>query len=77
MVRTDRWKLINYPKIDRSQLFDLANDPAEQHDILSDPAHADVLADLRSRLLANQRAHGDPLAGGSPADPPRPPGGRP
>ena len=64
MVRGDRWKLIYYPKINRSQLFDLASDPAELHDLSADPAQAAVLADLRSRLLANQRPHGDPLAAG-------------
>ena len=30
---TDRWKLIVYPEIDRVQLFDLAADPAEMHDL--------------------------------------------
>ena len=27
MIRTDRWKLVHYPKLDRYQLFDLINDP--------------------------------------------------
>ncbi len=29
MIRTERWKLIHYPKIGRFQLFDLGNDPLE------------------------------------------------
>ena len=40
-VRDDRWKLIRYPHINKSQLFDLANDPDEMSDLSADPAHAD------------------------------------
>lgn len=62
MIRTDRWKLIDYPKIQRTQLFDLARDPAEMHDHSAHPQYAGVLADMRTRLFAEQQAHGDPLA---------------
>lgn len=61
MVRTDRWKLIHYPKLDRYQLFDLQRDPHEMQDLAGQPAHATVEADLRTRLAALQRAYGDPL----------------
>ena len=27
MIRTDQWKLVWYPEIDRTQLFDMENDP--------------------------------------------------
>jgi len=64
MVRTDRWKLIRYPKIGRWQLFDLKADPLERRDLSADPACADVMADLRARLAASQKQHGDPLARG-------------
>ncbi len=37
-VRDDRWKLIVYPQINKTQLFDLANDPAERVDLANDPA---------------------------------------
>ncbi len=30
MIRSRRWKLIHYPRIDRRQLFDLRNDPYEK-----------------------------------------------
>lgn len=62
MVRAERWKLIEYPKIRRTQLFDLASDPAEMRDLSADPACAGVLSDLRARLRAQQQFHGDPLA---------------
>lgn len=56
MVRTDRYKLIEYPKIGKRQLFDLAADSAEMHDLAEDRRHAQVVADLGRTLhegLAN------------------------
>jgi arylsulfatase A-like enzyme len=38
-VTDGRWKLIRYPKIDHTQLFDLASDPSEMKDLAADPAH--------------------------------------
>lgn len=38
-VSDGRWKLIRYPKIDHTQLFDLENDPIEMKDLAGDPAH--------------------------------------
>ena len=35
-VRTDRYKLIHYPKIGRNQLFDLKDDPYETKDLIDD-----------------------------------------
>jgi arylsulfatase A-like enzyme/predicted neuraminidase len=46
-VRDDRWKLIVYPQVNKVQLFDLRDDPAERQDLAADKAHA---AD-RDRLL--------------------------
>src|SRR5207302_11382819 len=39
-VRDDRWKLIVYPQVNKRQLFDLANDPAEINDLASSPGAA-------------------------------------
>jgi arylsulfatase A-like enzyme len=61
MIRTDRWKLIYYPHIDRVQLFDLVSDPHEMNDCSEDSALAALVDDLRGRLLAWQRQVGDPL----------------
>jgi arylsulfatase A-like enzyme len=61
MVRTERWKLIQYPKAGKVQLFDLEADPHEINDRSGDPACAEVLAKLRSKLQAWQREVGDPL----------------
>ncbi|MFH1921313.1 MAG: sulfatase/phosphatase domain-containing protein [Planctomycetota bacterium] len=64
MVRSDRWKLIHYPKIGKYQLFDLAEDPHERNDRAGNPAHAGVQNRLRLRLEAWQHEIGDPLAPG-------------
>jgi arylsulfatase A-like enzyme len=60
MIRTDRWKLIRYPLVEKYQLFDLAADPNEIHDLAADPASAGVVADLKSRLEAWRKEVGDP-----------------
>ena len=62
MIRTDRWKLIHYPKIDQYQLFDLDNDPFELKNLVADPSHANQLAVLQSQLRTWQDEVGDPVA---------------
>jgi arylsulfatase A-like enzyme len=61
MVRGDRWKLIEYPKARREQLFDLETDPLEEHDLGDNPRHEAVREQLRAELLAWQVANHDPL----------------
>jgi arylsulfatase A-like enzyme len=56
-----RWKLIRYPQIDRTQLFDLQADPFEITDLSAKPEHAARVADLLARLAEEQKALGDPL----------------
>ena len=48
-VRTDRWKLIEYPGTGEWELFDLQEDPDEIRNLASDPARAADAA-LRSEL---------------------------
>jgi N-sulfoglucosamine sulfohydrolase-like protein len=38
-IRDDRWKLIRYPLIDKTQLFDLQADPHEMTDLAGKPVH--------------------------------------
>jgi len=71
MVRTDRWKLIWYPHLDRWQLFDLKADPHEMQDLSQSPRHAKTLTALRKRLQAFQQEMGDPLCDEQDAPPPR------
>lgn len=56
-----RWKLLRYPQIDRTQLFDLQADPQELTDLSALPAHAMRVADMLTRLAAEQAAVGDSL----------------
>ena len=62
MVRSDRWKYIYYPHIDKVQLFDLKSDPHEIHDLSRVPDHAEIAADLRTRLFAWMRDNKDASA---------------
>jgi choline-sulfatase len=57
MIRSGNWKLIDYNGY-RPQLFDLAADPHELHDLAEDPAHRAV----RVRLVQKLRAEWDPDA---------------
>lgn len=50
MIRTDRWKLIRYPKIDRYQLFDLHNDPHEQRDLSELAEHQATVTKLSREM---------------------------
>lgn len=50
MIRTNQWKLIHYPLIERVQLFDLRNDPLEQNDLSDNTAYTELRLDLLKRL---------------------------
>jgi len=58
-VRHGRWKLIRYPQINRTQLFDLQEDPYELKDLSGDPAQAGRIKELVTRLEEQQRLFGD------------------
>ena len=60
-VRDDRWKLIVYPKINKTQLFDLVKDPAELHDLANEATAVgerqrltELLRDWQKRLDDHQ-----------------------
>jgi arylsulfatase A-like enzyme len=58
-VRDERWKLIRYPRIDGTQLFDLQADPDEMHNLADRPEHAAKVAELLDLMQREQRAFGD------------------
>ncbi|MGD9127887.1 MAG: sulfatase-like hydrolase/transferase [Planctomycetia bacterium] len=60
-LRDGRWKLIRYPRINRTQLFDLKDDPAETRDLSSDPAQAERVASMLDLLKKRQADFGDHL----------------
>ena len=46
------------------ELYDLENDPLEQHNLAEDPAHKEVLADMRRRMQEMMERTGSPLLTG-------------
>ena len=60
-IRVGRWKLIHYPAIGRTQLFDLQNDPQETTDLSDHPDHQGTRLDLLLQLEAERVAAADPM----------------
>jgi len=60
-IVTPDWKLIDYPRANREQLFDVGTDPAETRDHVADAAQAARRDALRERLGTLEREAGDPL----------------
>jgi len=70
-LRDDRWKIIRYPQINRTQLFDLQSDPTEMNDLADKPEHAGKVEELMVWLGKVQKEFDDPcpLTSDAPADP--------
>jgi arylsulfatase A-like enzyme len=68
-VRRGDWKLIRYPQVNVSQLFNLRDDPYEQHNLADDARHADKLREMTTLLAAQQKEFDDtlPLTSDNPA----------
>lgn len=60
-IRDDRYKLIVYPQINRAQLFDLRNDPAELQDLSGNPQHRATITAMREGLRQWQAQLNDSL----------------
>ena len=61
MICDGKFKLIRYPEIDKTILYDLQTDPEEMHDLAQDVKYAQVVKELRSKLFALQQEYSDPL----------------
>ena len=59
-IRDDRWKLIRYPLVNRTQLFDLSNDPLEMNNLADKPEHAAKVTELMALLQKEMTAYADP-----------------
>jgi arylsulfatase A-like enzyme len=59
-LRDERYKLIRYPLIDHTQLFDLHLDPAELHDLAREPDQAERVTTMLAELRAWQGVIDDP-----------------
>jgi arylsulfatase A-like enzyme len=49
-VRTGRYKLIYFNKLDQWELYDLQKDPRETRNVYSDPAYAKIVEELKKEL---------------------------
>jgi arylsulfatase A-like enzyme len=58
-IRDGRWKLIRYPLVDRTQLFDLNNDPRELNDLSNDAKHSERLKAITASLEREMNRYGD------------------
>jgi len=60
-IRDRQYKLIRYPEINYTQLFDLQADPLEQHNLAEQPEQAQRVASYMQKLSALQNEFGDTL----------------
>lgn len=58
-IRDDRWKLVVYPKVNKTFLFDLEADPDEIVDLAGQPQAKAEIARLTKLLEQEQQANGD------------------
>jgi arylsulfatase A-like enzyme len=58
-LRDERWKLIRYPQVDRTQLFDLQQDPFEITNLADQAENAERVKTMLSELDRAQREFGD------------------
>ena len=61
-VRDERWKLIRYPQIDHTQLFDLASDPHEMKNLAAESEQAGRVARMLGMIRDWQGRLGDDQA---------------
>jgi arylsulfatase A-like enzyme len=78
-VRDNRWKLIRYPQVNVTQLFDLERDPHEITNLAAQPEHAERIKSLTAEMQRWQKELGDttPLVVEKPQDPSWDPAKRP
>jgi arylsulfatase A-like enzyme len=60
-IRDDRWKLFRYPQVDRTQLFDMKNDPLEMVNLADKPEHAAKITELTALLTNEMASYADTL----------------
>lgn len=70
-VRNDRWKLIQYPQINRTQLFDLKTDPDELRNLAYDASYYSLTQRMFKLMKKSQQELGDTdaLTSEKPKDP--------
>jgi arylsulfatase A-like enzyme len=59
MIRNERYKLIRYPQVNRTQLFDVVTDPHETKNLADDLEQAERVKSLLAAMAAEQQRYGD------------------
>jgi len=59
-VRKDEWKLIRYPKVDHTQLFNLKDDPDERTNLAADAGQKKKVVAMMELLAEQQKIFHDP-----------------
>ena len=65
MIRTDRWKYVHRYSDGSHELFDLANDPAEAHNLVDESRFAEKIVELKQELENWFDRYADPHIDGS------------
>jgi arylsulfatase A-like enzyme len=60
MLRTEQYKFFQLSRSRGVALYDLANDPNEDHNLAADPRHAKTVRQMHARLLDVMTQDGDP-----------------
>ena len=59
-IATKEYKLIHfYFDVDQWELYDQKNDPQEMNNLINDPAHANVVTELKEKLESLRKKYGD------------------
>lgn len=58
-VRRGRWKLLCYPQVNKTQLFDLQQDPHETKNLADDPSQAKRIKELMALMVEQQKTFDD------------------
>ncbi|MCA9229842.1 MAG: sulfatase-like hydrolase/transferase [Planctomycetales bacterium] len=58
-VHSGDWKLIRYPQVNYSQLFNLREDPDELHNLASEGQHQQKVEEMMALLASEQHAYDD------------------
>ena len=61
MITDSEYKLIYYPKIDKTILYNLKKDPQELKNLADDPAYAGKIAELKAKLAKLEKEYADPI----------------
>ncbi len=61
MLRTDKYKLIIYPKVNEIQLFDMENDPMENDNLAYNKEYKETVKIMFTALVKKQKELGDNL----------------